>query len=110
VGLLNLHVLDAADRPQATEAVQLLIDSPIGPDTRFFYYALYYATQAAHQVGGPAWEAVWTNARQRLLEMQQADGGWPISRSSEEPGRIYATSMSLLTLSVPYRLLPIYQR
>ena len=27
-----------------------------------------------------------------------------------EPGRIYRTTMAVLTLTVPYRLLPIYQR
>ena len=45
-----------------------------------------------------------------LLPIQNPDGGWPQSTSSEEPGRVYATSMSLLTLTVPYRILPIYQR
>lgn len=110
VGVLNLYLLDAAGRTELAEAGKFLLDKPIGEEARFLYYSEYYATQAAFQAGEPTWGAVWKNAQQRLGALQQADGGWAPSRSSEEPGRVYATSMALLTLSVPYRLLPIYQR
>jgi hypothetical protein len=53
---------------------------------------------------------VWKTTQDQLLAVQMEDGGWPQSRQGEEPGRAYATSMAVLTLAVPYRLLPIYQR
>ena len=111
VGVLNLYVLDASARPEVTAGAQYLLQKPVNDQTRMLYYSLYYATQAAYQAGEPTWSGVWKVSADQLLAMQtQADGGWPQSKSGEEPGRVYATSMALLTLSVPYRLLPIYQR
>jgi len=110
VGVLNLYLLDAADRPEAMIAAKTLTEKLVTDQTRFQYYALYYTTQAAYQAGESVWPTVWKVNQDQLLDQQQPDGGWPQSRSGEEPGRVYATAMSVLTLTVPYRLLPIYQR
>ena len=110
VGVLNLYLLDAADRPEVRDGAIFLVQNPVKENSPFPYYYAYYTTQAAFQAGEPTWSAVWKITQDRLLALQMPDGGWPTSKSSHEPGRIYATTMSLLTLSVPYRLLPIYQR
>jgi len=110
VGVLNLFLLDAADRPEAMVGAKTLSEKLITDQTRFQYYAYYYTTQAAYQAGESIWPMVWKVNQDQLLDQQQPDGGWPQSRSGEEPGRVYATAMSVLTLTVPYRLLPIYQR
>lgn len=110
VGLLNMYLLASAERPELPIAGAYLTSHPINQDTPYPYYAAYYATQAAYQAGGVTWQSVWSAAHQHLSALQQKDGGWPQSKNGEEPGRIYATAMSLLTLSVPYRILPIYQR
>ena len=110
VAVLNLYLLEAQDRAETIAGVQYLIDHPVTAETRFPYYAIYYTTQAAFQAGDPAWSSVWNTTQTQLLPMQSPDGGWPPSRSGEEPGRIYATSMAVLSLSVPQRLLPTYQR
>jgi hypothetical protein len=111
VGVLSLHLLDAGDRPElATATPQLAIKLP-NEQTRYPYYAMYYATQAAFQAGEPVWPIVWRSTMDRLLAQQvQPDGGWPVSHTSDEPGRVYATAMAVLTLSTPYRLLPVDQR
>jgi len=46
-----------------------------------------------------------------LLDQQRGDGSW-ISRSGEEKnlGVVYATALAVLSLSVRYHYLPIYQR
>ncbi len=110
VGMLSLYLLDAGERPELTEAAKYLTANLVADATRFPYYSLYYTTQAALQAGDLAWEAVSKPALAKLFKSQLPDGGWPANPSGEEPGRIYATSMATLTLSVPYRLLPIYQR
>jgi hypothetical protein len=110
VGLLNLRLLDSADHPEAAAAAEFLTANLTTENTRYPYYAAYYAAQAAFQAGGPTWQAVWPPTMDRLLAQQMPDGGWPASRTGEEPGRVYSTSMVVLTLTVPYRLLPIYQR
>jgi hypothetical protein len=111
VGVLNLYLLDAASRPEVVAGAEYLLKHPVNEKTQFPYYSLYYATQAAHQAGEPTWSPVWKVTLDQLLAQQvKQDGGWPQSKAGNEPGRVYATSMALLTLSVPYRLLPIYQR
>jgi len=110
VGVLNLFLLDSADRPEAAAGERWLLDHLVKDDTPMPYYSMYYSTQAAFQAGEPVWPIIWKVTHDRLLGTQTSDGGWPQSRNGEEPGRIYATSMAVLTLSVPYRLLPIYQR
>jgi hypothetical protein len=110
VGVLNLFLLDSSDRPETTGGEKWLLDHPVKEDTAMPYYSMYYATQAAFQAGAPVWPVVWKVTQDRLLGTQMKDGGWPQSRNGEEPGRVYAAAMSVLTLSVPYRLLPIYQR
>jgi hypothetical protein len=111
VGMLNLYLLEGPDRPALAAAGQYLLKHPVMDDTRMMYYSLYYSTQAAFQAGEPIWPAVWKTTQARLLGLQnKEDGGWPQSPSGEEPGRVYASSMAILSLCVPYRLLPIYQR
>jgi len=107
VGVLNLCLLDAADHPSLIPAAKFLRENPVAPGQPHRYYYLYYTTQAAFQIGDETWRAVWRVTQQELMEQQQADGGWP---PSNEPGRVYASSIAVMTLSVPYRLLPIYQR
>ena len=71
-----------------------------------FFYANYYATQAMFMFGGAPWEAYWPGIRKVLLGKQdKASGNW-----SGESGTVYATSMSLIMLQVPNRLLPILQK
>jgi hypothetical protein len=110
VAILNLSLLDAGNRDEVLRGVQFILDRPVTAETRFPYYTMYYVAQAGFQVGDPAWSAIWRATRERLLKDQSPDGGWPQSRTGEEPGRTYATSMAILTLSVPRGLLPTYQR
>jgi hypothetical protein len=46
-----------------------------------------------------------------ILEKQAADGSWTAENGSENGhGAVYATSMAILSLSVKYHYLPIYQK
>jgi hypothetical protein len=111
VGVLTLCLVDSPQRMEVVSAGKTLGADPAAFTTgRFPYYTLYYATHAAFQIGAPVWNEVWPATRDLLLSRQSKDGGWPASGSTEEPGRIYATSMSILTLSVPSHILPVYQR
>lgn len=115
VGVLSLQLLlpsaeDQPGRPKVQAAAATLAKTPVTDATRFSYYSHYYVTQAAFQIGGDVWKTVWSNTRAQLPRLQQPDGGWPASKTPEEPDRVYTTALSLLTLSVPYQLLPIYQR
>ena len=108
IGVLSLYLLDGAERPEAAEGAKWLVSHPVNDDTPFRYYAMYYAMQAAHQAGGETWPAVSKQVTGKLLPLQGKDGAWP--KSPQEPDGLYSTAMAVLTLSVPYRLLPAYQR
>lgn len=109
-GVLCLYLLDRTDHPEALAAAKYLRDRAGDPPGEYEYYALYYATHAAFQVGDDVWADVSKVTLERLIKSQKPDGGWPKEPERSEPGRVYRTAMGVLTLTVPYRLLPIYQR
>jgi A-macroglobulin TED domain len=112
--LLNLHLLDRSSRPEVPPAAQFLLENRIDNKTEYPYYARYYSTQAAFQSGGETWTRIWRRTRTALLEdaetRQEKEGAWPQSRTANEAGQTYSTALAILTLSVPLRLLPTYQR
>jgi hypothetical protein len=111
VGILCLHLLDGGKASEAAAAAKTLAAKPVDDASQFPYYGMYYATQAAFQAGDSTWTDVSNATFQRILKSQQPDGGWPdVPSESAGAGRVYTTSMALLTLSIPYRLLPVYQR
>jgi prenyltransferase beta subunit len=69
------------------------------------YYANLYAAQAFYQAGDKYWDPYFPGARDELVKRQGADGSW-----QGEVGGIYATSIALVILQLPYKYLPIYQR
>jgi len=70
-----------------------------------YFYGNYYGTQAMFMAGGKAWEAYWPAIRSELTKKQANDGSW-----SGDAGITYSTSMALIILQVPNRLLPILQK
>ena len=111
IGILGLYLLDADEHPGLADAQKFLLQAAAQiPPPKFPYYTAYYVMQAALQAGEPTWGTLSRPYLDTLVTIQSPDGGWPPSPVAEEPGRVYATAMAVLTLSVPYRLLPIYQR
>jgi hypothetical protein len=89
--------------------------NPPGPAQKNIYY-LYYATQVMHHFGGSDWKS-WNEAmRSYLVQSQEKAGPNAGSWSSvgdahgAAGGRLMMTSLSLLTLEVYYRHLPLYYR
>jgi hypothetical protein len=86
--------------------------------SRNIYY-WYYATQLLHNMRNDQWERWNPKIREGLIGLQVKDdtcanGSWdPFSPVpdiwAERAGRLYLTSMSILTLEVYYRYLPLYR-
>jgi hypothetical protein len=82
-------------------------------------YYWYYATQLLHNLGGKEWVSWNKHVRDGLVAMQMTGdgcdrGSWsPLlpqpDRWGREIGRHYTTALSLLTLEVYYRWLPLYR-
>jgi hypothetical protein len=70
-----------------------------------YFYGHYYAIQAMYQAGESYYQEWYPHIRDALLAKQGQDGSW---QGGHDTG--YGTSMAILTLGVPYRFLPIYQR
>jgi hypothetical protein len=78
----------------------------------FFYYGLYYCSQAMFQLGGKYWEQFAPSMYEMMEKFQdKKTGAFPRGASNEAAAGInYSTAMGVLALSVSYRQLPIYQR
>jgi hypothetical protein len=71
-----------------------------------------------HHFGGKAWKEWNERMREGLLKEQEKvdpkmSGSWnatALGRWADQGGRLMATSLSLLTLEVYYRHLPLYYR
>ena len=86
----------------------------VKPMTNNMYYN-YYATQVLHHWGGDEWSR-WNDVmREQLVRTQLQDGPEAGSWDVADPhggvgGRLFMTSLCVMTLEVYYRHLPLYQR
>jgi prenyltransferase beta subunit len=115
VGLLCRQYLGWGPRQPGLIAGVRRLRSPM-PNNMYYNY---YATQVLHHFGGDAWQLWNRRMRDQLIESQDKGTAKPHQKGSWEGegdfysgragGRIMATSLSLLTLEVYYRHLPLYR-
>lgn len=74
---------------------------------RYFYYQSYYVATAANMIGDAQRVAFLPRMEQALLSLQNEDGSFRQHRG--HAGGVYSTAFALLTLSIRYQYLPIYQ-
>ena len=98
-------------------AAQVYKHSMTSGDRNLYYW--YYAAQLLHNIGGEPWERWNQRIREELIANQV--GGKGCDRGSWDPsspqpdrwgraaGRHFTTCLSLLTLEVYYRYLPLYR-
>jgi hypothetical protein len=90
-----------------------------GSLNNMYYY--YYATQVMHHFGGRGWKEWNDKMRENLIKSQDMGltprhphqkGSWAPDGDAHGAvgGRLMVTSLSLLTLEVYYRHLPLYRR
>ena len=116
-GILSLEMLGQRTEkqphlPEALAGGEYLLKNPlINAGDEFYYYSVYYGSQAANQLGGKYWDGIYPKIRETLLSRQRPDGSWPDGPGAEQSaGSTYSTSMAVLALCVPYRYLPLYQK
>jgi hypothetical protein len=119
VGLLCRQYLGWGPKnPNLIAGVERLKKNLPGKGRSDIYY-LYYASQVMHFYGGDDWLKVW-NPKMRDLLIETQDnagrpatvGSWPAepTLTGSSGGRHTVTCLSLLTLEVYYRHLPLYKR
>ena len=123
VGLLmRLYLGWRRDNPNMVNGAKYLqenlpsLGTPRQPQRDTYYW--YYATQVMFHMGGDYWQA-WNERLHPLLTEAQIKSGplagsWdprgPIpDRWAPHAGRLYVTTMNILSLEVYYRHLPLYE-
>jgi hypothetical protein len=106
------------DNPALVRGVETVFQQLQADETRNIYY-WYYATQLLHNMRDEHWPQWNQKVREALIASQIKGNGcdrgsWdPEAPSSDvwgsKAGRLYTTSLSLLTLEVYYRYLPLYR-
>jgi hypothetical protein len=119
VGVLCREYLGWSPRkPELQKGSTILAANP--PNAKEMYYT-YYAAQALHHFGGDHWRNWNAGMTQSLLQARDKgdDPKHPHQKGSWSPegdyygrdwGRVGQTSLSVLTLQVYYRHLPLYRR
>src|SRR5205823_1466422 len=96
--------------PEALKAGGWLLRNPPADNQGNFFYTVYYCTQAMFQLGDDYWGAYKPRLRDLLLRKQSQNGSWGGDTNDVWLGPNYGTAMAVLSLTVEYRFLPIYQR
>lgn len=109
-GVLAMQICGQYDSPLVEQATKWLKSHPPKWGERYFLYGTYYYAQAMHQQGGETAVEAERVVRDLLLPKQNPDGSWTPEGEEGAGGKIYATAMAVLSLSVNYHYLPIYQR
>ncbi len=109
-GVMSLQIAGnykAEEVKQGLDHLMRVMDEPKGNhDRQWFNYGHYYAAQAMYQAGEPYWSKWYPFIIDRMTKKQRKDGSWSGSRA----GATGTTGFAILTLAIPYRYLPIYQR
>lgn len=110
-GLLAMQVCGEYESPLVAGASDWLLEHPPKWSERFCVYGTYYYAQGMYQRGGDHAKTSRRLVQEMLLKEQSGNGSWTAGNSSEKGhGSVYATSMAVLSLSVKYHYLPIYQK
>lgn len=110
-GIVALEVCGEHRTLETLAAARYILSHPLTVEESYFYYGAYYCTVGMYKVGGDEWKSVRPALYSTILNAQSPGGFWaPLTGSERQAGRVYATSMSLLALTVENAWLPIYQR
>ena len=84
----------------------------VGSGGERWFYSAYVCSQAMSQLGGDYWETFYPTLVQTILATQRPDGSWPAEPHSGDSkyGNACTTTFSVLAMTPPLQLLPLYQR
>src|SRR5205085_1748550 len=98
-------------RSARNAGMDVLKEKKIEYGGEWFCYATYYFAQGMFQRGGEYSTHSRKLVEELLLPKQGPDGSWQGQSGQERGvGKVYATSLGVLSLAVKFHFLPIYQR
>ena len=76
-----------------------------------YHYGVFYCCQGMYQLGGEHWNSFFPKTSRVVIDNQEPKGSWPACNSLAKPyGQCYSSALSILALSAPNQLLPIFHR
>lgn len=110
-GMLALLVCGDYESDEVKGASERLLKEGVKPGEKWFFYTSYYYAQGMYQRGGKFAEEGERVIASVLLPIQSREGWWAgVGGEELGGGKVYATSMAMLSLAVKNHFLPIYQR
>jgi hypothetical protein len=110
-GMLAMQVCGQYDAEEVIGSSDRLLKEGFKQGERWFYYTTYYYAQGMYQRGGKHAEEGRRLVASLILPLQSREGWWEgINGEERQGGRVYATTLSMLSLAVKNHFLPIYQR
>jgi hypothetical protein len=110
-GILALEICGDHLSPEAVAGAEYLLKHPPRWSSEYFFYEVYYCSQAMFQAGDKYFPPYYSKLVEVLLQHQDKDGSWLSGDGNDRTGgRNYCTAVGVLALAVEYRYLPIYQR
>ena len=110
-GLLAMQVCGEYEAEETLGAADRLLRDGVKQGERWFFYTCYYYAQGMYQRGGKHAEEGKKVIAELLLPLQSREGWWEGMNGEErQGGKVYATSLAILSLAVKNHFLPIYQR
>jgi len=109
-GLLALQACGEYEAPEVIGSAEWLRAHRLDFDERWFFYGTYYYAQGMQKRGGEYASMARQQVERILLANQSEDGSWNGADGQERnAGKVYCTALAILSLSVKYHYLPIYQ-
>jgi hypothetical protein len=111
IGTLVMAIARRKDLAQFNKAAAYLKQQSQRAEQQGNYpnYTRYYRAQALFQADVEAWQQ-WNNGLVQQLKAQRQPDGSLAAQNGPDGGQIAGTSLTLLSLAVNFRFLPIYER
>ncbi len=116
MGLLGLRLCGQPNAPEATAAANLLLDFMRGDPTAkdiaacaWPFHATFFNTLALQKYTEPHASTAQQFAERNFVVGQGTDGSWTDNFEGRQIGRVYCTSLAVLSLEAKYRRLAIYE-
>lgn len=116
-GVLSMSLSGEHFSIQAVSAADYVLKRPFDQYARpiqgenYLCYAAFYCSQAMFHMGGNYWSEFYPQTAKSIMQAQRSDGSWIMAHGHEaQYGVPYATALTILALTPPYQMLPIFQR
>ncbi len=116
MGLLGLRICGQPNAPEAAAAANLLLEyMRSDPQAKAIaacawpFHGTFFNTLALHRYGEPHATTAQQFAERNFVVGQSPDGAWTDTFEGRQIGRVYCTSLALLSLEAKYRRLGMYE-